>query len=307
MIGITPAQIASTGTDMLSEAVQPGGIFIAGDLDQSSAAALATLSDNHRILFAADEEGGRVQAIQNVNGQLQSAAELATLSAAEIEDIAAERGRQLLSHGINMDLAPVVDVERDTGPAIVGDRAFGDSADDVIVGAGAFASGLREVGVLPTLKHFPGHGSATGDSHTQAVSTDPLEVLEGSDIRPFQELTQQLPVAVMIGHLVVPGLTKDIPASISPPAYAYIRDQVGFNGIIITDDLSSMRGVTQFGSAGEIARRSFEAGADIVLYVSQTDFEPVVDAIADAATDNPAVLARLDKSIARISDAAGCS
>lgn len=307
MVGVVPDGLSTIGADLLSRPDSPGGIFVAGDLTTSSAAALRALADDHKVLFAADEEGGRVQAIQNVNGELPSAETMAaTLSPDEIRALAAARGEQLLAHGINYDLAPVVDIEQPDGDAIVGDRAFGDNPQDVIANAGAFAAGLRSVGVLPALKHFPGHGSASGDSHTNAVTTDPLEVLEARDIEPFRALTAQPRTTVMIGHLLVPGLTNDRPSSISPPAYRYLRNQVGFDGIIITDDLSSMRGVTQFGSAGEIGAMAFIAGADIVLYVNHADFDPVVDAIAAAVAEQPGLEDQLDASIQKISAAAGC-
>ncbi len=307
MIGVTPERLGTTGAELLARPDSPAGIFVAGDLTTTSAAALRTLADTHKVLFAADEEGGRVQAIQNVNGQMESAAQMATRPIQEIEAIAAKRGKELLSHGINYDLAPVVDVERATGDPIVGDRAFGDEPAQVTAKAGAFARGLRSVGVLPALKHFPGHGSASGDSHTNAVTTDPIDQLEGWDIEPFRELTRETPITVMIGHLRIPGLSPDLPASISRPAYQYLRNQVGFDGIVITDDLSSMRGVTQFGTAGEIGSRAFVSGADIVLYVNSADYDPVVDAIEAAVVAQPALEARLDASIAKISRAAACT
>ena len=114
--------------------------------------------------------------------------------------------------------------------------------------AGAYARGLRDAGLLPVLKHFPGHGHGSGDSHTGSVTTPPIADLQTTDLVPYRTLTAQLPVGVMVGHMEVPGLTGSDPASLSPAAYALLRsgDYGGppFNGPVFTDDLSSMQAIS---------------------------------------------------------------
>ncbi len=118
---------------------------------------------------------------------------------------------------ITVDFAPVVDVTSDADDTVIGDRSFGDDPAKVTDYAGAYARGLRDAGVLPVLKHFPGHGHGSGDSHTAgAVTTPPLAELQNNDLVPYRTLTTQPPVAVMVGHLEVPGLTGADPASLSP-------------------------------------------------------------------------------------------
>ena len=103
--------------------------------------------------------------------------------------------------------------------------------------AGAYAQGLRDAGLLPVLKHFPGHGHGSGDSHTGSVVTPPIADLQTNDLIPYRTLAAQAPVGVMVGHLEVPGLTGSDPASLSPAAYALLRsgDYGGpaFNGPVL--------------------------------------------------------------------------
>ena len=125
--------------------------------------------------------------------------------------------------------------------------------------AGAYARGLRDAGLLPVLKHFPGHGHGSGDSHTGGVVTPPLADLQNNDLVPYRTLDAQAPVGVMVGHMQVPGLTGSDPASLSPAAYALLRSGgyggPPFNGPVFTDDLSSMQAITdRFGVADAVLR-----------------------------------------------------
>ena len=305
MIGIEPANLAPSAEALFTQDRHPGGIFISGDLDPASGEALQTIASEHQLLIAIDEEGGRVQGIQNLHGRMISAREMADLSPQEIEAVATERAGFLRSYGINVDFAPVVDVESDKGHAVIGDRSFSQDPQVVIESAGAFAQGLRNVGVLPTLKHFPGHGSAIGDSHESVVSTDPLDTLESRDILPFAELVR-LSSAVMVGHLRVPQLTGNLPATLSPEAYSYLRRDLAFDGLVVTDDLSRMQGARNFGTSAEIAVMALDAGADLVLFVAESDFDPVVDAIATRAEEDSDFKTKLDSAWRRVAAAANC-
>ncbi len=130
--------------------------------------------------------------LAGVIGSQPSARQLAqTKTPDEVYQIALERGRAMRGLGITVDFAPVVDVTGNS-PAI-GDRSFGDDPATVTEYAGAYARGLRDAGVLPVLKHFPGHGRASGDSHTGAVSTPPLAELQNDDLLPYRTLTTAAP------------------------------------------------------------------------------------------------------------------
>lgn len=216
-------------------------------------------------IIAADEEGGRVTRISAVAGAMPSARSMATsMSPAAVEQVAEKRGRELLAVGVNMDLAPVADLY-DGKNAAINDRAFSPDPGTVVTYAGAFAAGLRRAGVSPTLKHFPGHGHSSGDSHVRVVRTPGLRALEGADLKPFAQLAPGFP-AVMVGHLEVPELTEpNRPASLSQAAIqSLLRGRLGYTGYVVTDDIS-MAAITSLSTVPDAAVRAIAAGADGVL------------------------------------------
>src|SRR5271157_942054 len=205
-----------------------GGIFIGSWTDlsifQGPLTDIAAKAGPLPLAVSVDEEGGRVSRLKSLIGPAPSARQLAqTQSPDQVYNFELDRGRKMRNLGITIDFAPVVDVVSDApDDSVIGDRSFGPDPDKVTVYAKAYAQGLRDAGLLPVLKHFPGHGHGSGDSHTGAVVTPPLEALKNDDLVPYRTLldpgVDQGRVAVMIGHLQVPGLTGDLPASLSPAA-----------------------------------------------------------------------------------------
>ncbi len=252
-----------------------GGVFLHGEgtkeLTDGRLKRLAAASV--RPLVSADDEGGRVQRIDALAGSLRSARKQAqTLSPDEVRALARKRGERLLQYGITMDLAPVVDLGG-SNPAI-GNRSYGSRPDTVTRYAGAFAAGLRDAGVMPTLKHFPGHGHAVGDSHEGEAVTPPVGSLRERDWEPFRALSAT-GVAVMMGHLTVPGLsTKGLPSSLDPAVYRVLRTEIGFSGLVVTDELSDMKAVRDRFGLREALRRALAAGADLALFFAEPDRVP---------------------------------
>ena len=201
-----------------------GGIFIGSWTDLSlfdgPLADIEGKAGPLPLAVSVDEEGGRVSRLKSRIGSAPSAKELAqTQSVQQVHDLAQQRGVAMRKLGITVDFAPVVDVVSDApDDSVIGNRSFGSDPVKVTEYAGAYAQGLREAGVLPVLKHFPGHGHGSGDSHKSGVVTPPLSELKSNDLVPYRTLVAQAPVAVMIGHLQVPDLTGDDPASLSPAA-----------------------------------------------------------------------------------------
>ncbi|WP_149361873.1 glycoside hydrolase family 3 N-terminal domain-containing protein [Lolliginicoccus suaedae] len=297
------------------EQEQIGGFFVTSWADPSFLAsgrvAAVAAESEVPVMVTIDEEGGRVSRAKHVIGASPSARELArTRSAEEVYEIARERGTALRGLGITVDFAPVVDVTDQPGNAVIGDRAFGATPDVVTEYAGAYARGLRDAGVLPVLKHFPGHGRATGDSHLEGVTTPPLPELLGHDLVPFRSLIGT-GAAVMVGHLTVPGLTEPgTPASLSPATMNLLRTGVGygaapFDGLIFTDDLGSMRAVTDLFDITESVLRSLQAGADIALWISTDRVTDVLDRLESAVASGELPMSRVDSSVVRIGKAKG--
>lgn len=285
-----------------------GGIMIGSWTDMSMLGApladIAASAGPLSLAVSVDEEGGRVSRLAGVIGSQPSARELAqTKTADEVYGIALERGRAMRGLGITVDFAPVVDVTGDS--AAIGDRSFGDDPATVTEYAGAYARGLRDAGVLPVLKHFPGHGRASGDSHTGAVSTPPLADLQNDDLIPYRTLTAQPPVAVMVGHMQVPGLTGGEQASLSPAAYRLLRSEFGFNGVIYTDDLSSMAAINQQYGVAAAVLKSLQAGADVALWITTAEVPAVLDRLEQAVAAGELAPGAVDASVQRVAASKG--
>jgi beta-N-acetylhexosaminidase len=167
--------------------------------------------------------------------------------------------------------------------------------------AEAFAAGLRAGGIVPVIKHFPGHGHSSGDSHNQIVSTPPLQRLEQADLVPFERLAAKAP-AMMIGHLDVPGLTEPgRPASLSPAALTLLRGSLAYQGYIVTDDLSMAAVIDRFSST-HAAVLAIAAGADGVLITPSDTREQAatVAALRAAVNDGAISMARLNDAIRHV-------
>lgn len=206
---------------------------------------------------------------------------------------------------MTVDYAPVVDVSSQPDNSVIGDRSYSADPDEVIAYAGAYAQGLRDAGVKPVIKHFPGHGSGSGDSHTGAVTTPPLDQLMQSDLIPFAALANT-DVGVMVGHLDVPGLTAPgEPASISPAAMALLRNGEGygappFTGPIFTDDLSGMAAITDRLGIVAAVEAAVVAGADVALWLTTDDVPQVLDNLENAVATGRLPADQVDRSAATV-------
>jgi beta-N-acetylhexosaminidase len=287
-----------------------GGIFIGGWTDltmlkDGSLHDIAASTGPLPLAVSVDEEGGRVQRLAKLIGSQDSPKVLAqTHTPDEVHDIALERGRKMKGLGITVDFAPVVDVTDAPDDTVIGDRSFGDDPAKVTEYAGAYARGLRDAGLLPVIKHFPGHGHGSGDSHTGGVSTPPIEELQNNDLIPYRTLTTELPVAVMVGHLQVPGLTDTDPASLSKPAYDLLRSGgyggPPFTGLVYTDDLSSMAAINERYGVAEAALKALQAGADTALWVTTDEVPAVLDRLQQAVAAGELTQPRIDEALNRV-------
>lgn len=296
---------------------QVGGIFIGSWTDLSmltdgSAKKIAESADVP-LMVSVDQEGGRVARLSSLGIDLPSAREVAAgATPAQVRAQARQAGEAMAKLGITVDYAPVVDVSSQNDDAVIGDRSY--SADPKVVAeyAGAFARGLQDAGIMPVYKHFPGHGRSSGDSHTGAVRTPPLSELKNTDLAPYRTLLKNPGDAgVMMGHLIVPGLTApDTPASISPRAINLLRTGTGydappFDGVIFSDDLSGMKAITDKYSIDRAVLRAFQAGLDIGLWLSTDAVSKVLNTLEAAVKSGKLRRDRVDASVVRILRAKG--
>lgn len=223
------------------------------------------------VLILIDQEGGRVARLKPPQWRVFPSARQFGLLYKQDEERALEAATlvtrllasELYELGINVDCLPVLDLPVPGADAIIGDRAYDTTAQPVIKLARAVTNGLLAGGVLPVAKHIPGHGRANADSHKAlpVINTD-RETLEQNDFVPFQALND-LPLA-MTAHVLMPAFDPDEPASTSPTIISdIIRDQIGFDGALMCDDLS-MQALE--GSLGERTARVLAAGCDLALH-----------------------------------------
>ena len=312
MVGVRDADDAQS----VISAHHVGGIFIGSKtnlsmLTDGSLADIARKAGPLPLAVSVDEEGGRVSRLSSLIGSAPSARILAqTRSADEVYQLALERGRKMRGLGITIDLAPVADVSNAPDDTVIGDRSFSGDPAVVTAYAGAYARGLRDAGLLPVLKHFPGHGHGSGDSHTGTVTTPPLADLQTNDLVPYRTLVTAAPVGVMIGHMQVPGLTGNDPASLSRPAVQLLRDGTGygappFNGPVISDDVSSMAAISDRYGVAEAVLRTLQAGSDVALWVTTDEVAAVLDRLQKAVAAGELAMPAIDASLLRMAAVKG--
>jgi beta-N-acetylhexosaminidase len=244
---------------------------------------------------AVDEEGGRVQRLAML-GKLPSAREMAKDPAAGSK--VREHAKRLRPLGINMVFAPVLDLDtRATG--VISDRSFSGDPDAAWATAKTVADAWSSAGVTPVFKHFPGHGAADGDSHTGLVTTPAWSALQKKDVRPFASAVGDGARVIMMGHLLVPGLTQgSTPTTWTPAAYQALR-ALAFEGLIITDDLG-MGALKAEPTIARRASRALTAGADMVLVSSTAQAEATLNGMEAELKAGTLSRATIDKAVTRV-------
>jgi beta-N-acetylhexosaminidase len=290
------------GVVILNQPANPGAL---GAMKENTATPV-------RPMVAVDEEGGSVQRFANA-GVLPSAASSTGKLSTYVEQAITEHGHTMHSMGVDIAFGPVVDVANPSARQnTMGDRAFSSNPDTVIDYGAATVRGWNAAGILPVLKHFPGHGSATGDTHATLAKTPTLADLENRDLLPYRSpsLSQQR-TGVMVGHLDVPGLTAaGEPASISPAAINLLRT-MGYNGLVFSDSVA-MGALTGRGlDAGDAAVATIKAGADVAVITEPTtestapttpteQVDDMVNSLAASVQYGTLPEARLNTSVGRV-------
>lgn len=254
------------------------------------------------VLVLIDQEGGRVQRLRPPLGRALPAAEsYASLYAKQPEKAKARAyaiarlvADDLKALGINTNCAPVLDVPVDGADAIIGNRAYGSNPEIIIALAREVARGFMDGGVLPVIKHIPGHGRANKDSHLALPDVGtPVNVLETTDFLPFRELAGM--PAAMTAHVVFSAIDAQRPASTSPFVIGEIvRGSIGFDGLLMSDDLS-MKALE-----GPIRRRAEDviaAGSDVALHCNG-DFLEMVEAVDGVPDLDGKALERFNRAFA---------
>ncbi|WP_067574825.1 glycoside hydrolase family 3 N-terminal domain-containing protein [Nocardia acidivorans] len=289
---------------------QIGGIFVGSWTDKAMLAQhqvdRVQAASRTPLMVTIDEEGGRVSRAKDLIGVAPSArAIVGQMSPDEFYTFTLDRSKKLKALGVTVDFAPDVDVSSQPDDSVIGDRSFSDDPNVVAQYADAYIRAAHDAGLGTVMKHFPGHGSGSGDSHTGAVKTPPLEQLQTSDLAPYRKLIDS-GSAVMVGHLDVPGLTEPgKPASISSEAMALLRNGTGydaapFDGVIFTDDLGGMAAITARMSIEDAVEAALVAGADNALWITTDAVPRVLDRLTQAVQAGRLPGSQVDASVLRM-------
>ncbi|WP_426560548.1 glycoside hydrolase family 3 N-terminal domain-containing protein [Angustibacter sp. McL0619] len=290
-----------------------GGICLYGTniVDRPQIAALnrAVHEVNPLAITSLDEEGGDVTRLYYLEGSPHAGhAVLGRADDVELTlAVAADVGTELLAHGVDLDLGPVADVNSTPDNPVIGVRSFGSDPTLVARHVSAWVRGVQSAGSGACLKHFPGHGDTTVDSHLALPTvTEPLEVLRERELVPFVAGVRAGAVAVMTSHVVVPAVEPDVPATFSAAATRLLREEVGFTGLLVSDALD-MQGASGGRGIPAAAVLALAAGVDLLcLGSSFTDqrVQDVVDAIVDAVGNGDLPWERLTDAASRVDVAA---
>jgi beta-N-acetylhexosaminidase len=286
------------------------GVFLVQE-NVSSARQLTALTAGLRaragrpFLVSTDEESGRVSVLRDVLGGGPSPRRLAAQRTPEqVREFAGELGSSLAELGIDLDLAPNLDLDDGPSGGVIGDRSFSAEPEEAADYGLAFARGLTDGGVRPAVKHFPGHGRSATDTHREGDVVDAsLEELETTDLVPFQRAVDAGVPVVMTNHLEYAEFDAGLPASLSPKAYALLRE-MGFEGVAITDSLG-MGAVHVRWDFPVSSVMAIQAGADLALVKDGRRATEVRDAIVAAVESGDLPEERLNEAAGRATALAG--
>ncbi len=255
------------------------------------------------LLIAVDQEGGRVSRLPPPFTQFPAPALLGKPQSIKLIQTAAKiMATELRAAGINMNFAPVLDVNTNKTNLVIGSRAFGSDPALVSQLGIAFIQQLQEEGIIATGKHFPGHGDTTLDSHfTLPVVSHPRQRINQIELLPFREAIEAGVGALMTAHVLYPALDPHYPATLSRVILQEIlREELGFEGVIVTDDLL-MRGILEHYSLEEAVILALQASADILLVSDDPVQQDVAyQAVRQAVQQGALSEEGLERSVKRI-------
>lgn len=312
MVGLPVAGPFQPTLDMIRDD-QIGGVFLHGRTKAGrqpvknlvDAAIDVAALEREPLFVATDQEGGAVQVLRGPGfSDIPSALDQAALAASDLRERSEVWGDELAAVGVNLNLAPVLDLvpqaaASSNAPIGVFGRNYGYTAESVITHGNAFAQGQRDAGVQTSIKHFPGLGRVAGNTDDTAGVTDTVTGPDAASVAVFDAGIEAGSGLVMMSSAIYSRIDPDAPAVFSPTAVGLVRE-LGFDGVIISDDLSAAVQVANV-PPGERAVRAVDAGVDIVLASARPSVAPaMVDALISTARNDPDLAAKVDAAAARV-------
>lgn len=255
------------------------------------------------LFMSVDEEGGKVSRMPPTFKKIPSAKKVGDTKNEQLAtQIGKVIGDQLQSFGLNMDYAPVLDVNSNPKNPVIGDRAYGNEINIVSQMGIAVMKGLQERNIIPVVKHFPGHGDTSVDSHIGLpIVNHNLKRLRELELVPFKQAIAKGADAVMIAHILMPEIDKDAPASFSSIIiHDLLREELGFTGVVISDDMT-MGAITEHYDMGEAAVKFIQAGGNVVLVGhGMENIQSVVKALTEAVQQGEITPQMLDERVTQV-------
>lgn len=269
---------------------------------------IASANNLPPLFIAMDQEGGQVSRLRRSQGYTEFPSPMALAAGYNdcegVKQASTVMALEMMSIGVNMDLAPVLDVNNNPENPVIGVRSFSSDPQKVSICGIAVLDSLTQNNIIGVGKHFPGHGDTTLDSHISLpVITHTLSHLEKVELIPFQEaITRRIP-ALMVAHIVFPAIdnTPFLPASLSNKILNYLRDEMKFDGVIFTDALT-MEAITKSGNSASIAAaKSIKAGADVLVFGEGSSIQyESYSTIISWVKSGQIPMSRIDEAVTRI-------
>lgn len=306
--GVNTAVQAGEGTQKALEKYPVGGLIyftknIQSEEQIKEMTEKSTSYCKYPMFIAVDEEGGKVARLAE-GLKLENVGNMADIGSSGDTNKAYEAmktvGSYMTGYGFNLNFAPMADVLTNEDNVSIGERSFGNDANMVAGMVTAAMNGLEESGVTACVKHFPGLGDASEDTHNGLVVIDKsLDELKQVELLPFISAIENGANMIMVGHMVLPQIVGDnTPATMSKEVISeLLRSELGFNGVVITDAMN-MGAITEYYSADEAAIRAFKAGADMILMPE--DFELAYEGVIAAVKDGTISEERINNSLKRV-------
>jgi beta-N-acetylhexosaminidase len=308
LIGSFAGRVVPVELKALAHEFDLGGVTLFGRNVESPeqvldlAVTIEPLGRDAPAWVAVDQEGGRVARLKAPFTVWPPMATLGRAPTPALADrFARALARELKAVGVSLDFAPVLDLHSNPANTVIGDRALSADAARVAELGSAIVRGLQEEGVAACGKHFPGHGDTTADSHVDLpVVEHPPDRLRAVEFVPFRAAMAAGVACIMSAHVLVPSLDDEQPGTLSPAVLGLLRDELGFEGMVVSDDLE-MQAITKTRTTAEAAVAALSAGCDAVLVCSgDIDIQAaVLEAIVHAVESGVLPLARIDDAVAR--------
>ncbi|MCA0971221.1 beta-N-acetylhexosaminidase [Halobacillus litoralis] len=310
MVGFEGTSLSPSERSMIQQG-HVGGVILLGrnvrsddQLHQLVTSIKQSNSTSTPLFVGIDEEGGRVSRIPASLSSLPSSKQIGNAGDPELSyDVGQSLAAKVKHYGINMNFAPVLDINNNPDNEVIGDRSFGSDPETVTRLGIPTMKGIRSEGVIPVVKHFPGHGDTSVDSHAQLpIINKTTEQLNAFEWVPFKKAIQSGADAVMTAHILFPALDEQYPATFSKKVVTgVLREQMNYDGLVITDDMA-MGAISENYGTEEAVLKAIEAGVDIVLLTDtrNNQFERVHQSLLEAVEKGELSEEQIDESVKRI-------